>query len=108
MDLLKLQDSPGPQDLDNARYLIYACRGGYPIGILVTYVRSSIASLGETEDTQVFFVVSFDFYGRKDWRAMRLVKPAWEWIHNRATANMLNRFKGLCEARSRERHAFGV
>lgn len=30
---------------------------------------------------------------------MRLVTPIWEWVHNRATANILNRFKDLCEAR---------
>jgi hypothetical protein len=101
LDLLKLQDSPSPVDVDNARFLLYACRGGYPIGILAIYVRSSIAGQGEAEQSQVFFVVSFDFYGRKHWPGVPLVTPIWEWIHNRATANILNRFKDLCEARFR-------
>jgi len=99
LDLLKLQASPGPMDVDNARFLLYACHGGYPIGILAIYVRSSIAARDEVEESQVFFVVSFDFYGRKRWPGMRLVTPLWEWVHNRATANVLNRFKDLCEAR---------
>lgn len=102
MDLLKLQDAPSPADMDNGRFLLYACRGGYPIGILAIYVRSSIAARGEEEESQVFFVVSFDFYGKKNWPAMRLVKPIWERIHNRVTANILNRFKDLCEARFRK------
>jgi hypothetical protein len=99
LDLLKLQDSPGPMDVDNARFLLYACRGGYPIGILAIYVRSSIAARGEAEESQMFFVVSFDFYGRKSWTGTRLVTRLWEWVHNRATAKILNRFKDLCEAR---------
>jgi hypothetical protein len=99
MDLLKVQDTPGPLDVDNARFLLYACSGGYPIGFLGIYVRSSVASRGEAGTSHVFFVVTFDFYGRKSWPGWRLVRPAWEWIHNRATANILNRFKQLCEAR---------
>lgn len=102
MDLLKLQETPSPAEIDNGRFLLYACRGGYPIGILAIYVRSSIAARGEEEESQVFFVVSFDFYGKKNWAAMRLVKPIWERIHNRVTANILNRFKDLCEARFRK------
>jgi hypothetical protein len=107
MDLLDVHDSPRPSDLDNARYLLYACRGGYPIGILAIYVRSSIAALGERDEAQVFFVVSFDFYGRKNWPAVRLVKPIWERVHNRATANILNRFKALCESRAPSHGPFG-
>lgn len=102
MDLLKLQEAPSPADTDNGRFLLYACRGGYPIGILAIYVRSSIAARGEEEESQVFFVVSFDFYGKKNWAAIRLAKPIWERIHNRVTANILNRFKDLCDARFRK------
>jgi len=99
LDLLKVQDSPGPLDVDNARFLLYACSGGYPIGFLGIYVRSSADGPGEVGTSQVFFMVSFDFYGRKSWPGVRLVKAVWERIHNRATANILNRFKLLCEAR---------
>ena len=60
-------EAPSPSDLDNARYVLYKCRGGYPIGIFSVYVRSSIAQEGETEATQVFMVVGFNFYGREDW-----------------------------------------
>ncbi len=103
MDLLKLQDLPGPLDVDNARFLLYACSGGYPMGFLGIYVRSSAAGLGETGTSQVFFMVSFDFYGRKSWwPGVRLVQAVWERIHNRATANILNRFKRRCEARFEE------
>lgn len=101
MDLLKVQDSPGPLDVDNARFLLYACDGGYPIGFLGIYVRSSVAELGEPAESQsqLFFMVSFDFYGRKNWPGVRVVNRVWEWVHNRATANMLNRFRDLCRAR---------
>ncbi len=103
LDLLRMQDWPGPLDVDNARYLLYACRGGYPIGFLGIYVRSSAADRGETGTSQVFFMVSFDFYGRKSWwPGVRVVNHIWERVHNRATANMLNRFKELCEARFEE------
>lgn len=35
-------------------------------------------------------------------RLVRLVRPIWEWVHNRVTAHVLNRFKALCEARFEE------
>ncbi len=99
LDMLKIQDDPSPTEVDNARFLLYSCTGGYPIGILGIYVRSSIPAQGEAEQSQIFFVVSFDFYGKKDWSGAGVVKRFWEWIHNRVTANILNRFKDLCEAR---------
>lgn len=103
LDLIALRDSPSPLDADDTRFLLYACSGGYPIGVFGVLVRSSIASLGEREQSQVFFLVSFDFWGRKHSRRVRLVRPVWERIHNRATGNILNRFKALCEARFQQR-----
>lgn len=43
--------------------------------------------------------MSFSFYGKRDLPHRHLIIPLWEWIHNRATANILNRFKHLCEWR---------
>ncbi len=100
LDLLELREGPGPLDVDNTRYVTWACSGGYPIGILSVVVRSPLPSLGERERSQVFFVVSFDFWGKK--RRWRLVRPLWEWIHNRVTANVLDRFRAICLARFQE------
>jgi hypothetical protein len=102
MEAIKLQQVPSPSDVDNARYLLYKCRGGYPIGIFCLYVRSSIAQEGEADETQVFMVVGFNFYGRKDWPETHILNRVWEPIHNRVTANVLNRLKQLCEARVRK------
>ncbi len=94
----KIHELPEPLDCDNARYLLYDCRGGYPIGNLAGYVRSPIAALGERDQAQFFFVVGFNFYGREDWSENHFVTAIWERIHNRVTANVLNRFKRKCEA----------
>jgi hypothetical protein len=102
MEVIKRQVAPSPSDVDNARYLLYKCRGGYPIGIFSLYVRSSIAQDGETEETQVFMVVGFNFYGRKDWPRTHIINRVWELIHNRVTSNVLNRLKRLCEVRMQE------
>jgi hypothetical protein len=102
MEVIKRQEAPSPSEVDNARYLLYKCRGGYPIGIFCLYVRSSIAQEGETEETQVFMVVGFNFYGRKDWPRTHVINRVWELIHNRVTSNVLNRLKRLCEVRMRE------
>lgn len=99
---LKLQHVPPPTESDNARYLLYQCTGGYPIGVMCLYVRSPISELGETEEAQFFFAVSFNFYGRRDWPGIRLVNAVWERVHNRVTGNVLVRFKSLCEAEFRE------
>lgn len=99
LDKLRFQDVPSPLDVDNGRFLLYACSGGYPIGICSVYVRSSIPERGELGQCQVFFLVSFNFYGRKGWPGSRLIGAVWEAIHDRVTSNILNRFKLLCEAR---------
>jgi len=98
-DAVRIQRNPGPDDLDNARYVLYETSGGYPIGVFGMYLRSRIAARGENERSQLFFMVSFNFYGKRDWPHTRVINPLWEWVHNRATANILNRFKGLCEWR---------
>ena len=99
LDAIRVQRSPGEFDQDGARFMLFSCRGGYPIGIFVYFVRSSIAARGETEMTQVFLGVSFDFWGKKRMLFFRPVHRIWEIIHNRVTANVLHRFKELCEWR---------
>lgn len=94
----RIREVPGPLDCDNARYLLFDCRGGYPAGILAGYVRSSIADQEELGQTQFFFAVGFDFYGKQGWRDNHIMNRIWEMIHNRVTANVLNRFKRDCEA----------
>jgi hypothetical protein len=95
---LRHQHVPDPADFDNARYLLYECGGGYPIGVSALYVRSSIVGRDEPERTQLFFMVGFNFYGKADWSKPGIVSRTWEAIHNRVTANALNRFKQLCES----------
>jgi len=97
MDAIKIQHMPDPSDNDNARFLLYACHGGYPIGFFAVYVRSPVVELNETKPAQVFYIVGFNFYGRD--RNSTLLNRAWELIHNRVTNNVLNRFKQLCEWR---------
>ena len=73
---------------------------GYPIGILAIYVRLWIPEMGETWKSQLFFGVSFNFFGNKDWQENRkLINVLWESVHNRVTANVLNRIKQLSEWR---------
>jgi len=93
MSALKFQYTTPPSDTDNARYLLYKCSGGYPIGIFALYVRSSIAEQNETEKTQLFSLVAFNFYGKKSWFYSNIINPVWEKIHNRATNNIMNRMK---------------
>lgn len=102
MTALELREAPALGDVDSARYLLYRCTGGYPIGIFAIYVRSSIPAQSEREQTQVFFIVSFNPHGRKEWSRRHLVTRMWERIHNRVTSNVLNRFKRLCEWRFEE------
>jgi hypothetical protein len=99
LDAIKFKHLPDPSDFDSARYLLYRCSGGYPIGIFAIYVRSSIAPQGEKEQTQMFMVVGFNFYGREDWSRYGIIHKTWERVHNRVTANIINRFKQLCEWR---------
>ncbi|MCP3978863.1 MAG: hypothetical protein GY716_05970 [bacterium] len=98
---IKLQKVPVPEDGDNARYLVYKCEGGYPIGVFCLYVRSGIAALGERSTTQFFLATGFNFYGKRNWSRDNLIYRIWATIHNRVTANVLNRFKQLCEWRFR-------
>lgn len=89
---------PAESDLDNARYFLWDCAGGYPIGIFSVFARSSIESRNEIEPTQLFFAVGFNPHGRRRLSRIRPVRGTWETIHNRVTGNVLNRFKRLCEA----------
>ena len=99
LDAIKFQHTPESLDVDNARYLLYRCSGGYPIGIFAIYVRSPIREEREMEQAQLFFTVGFNFYGNKDWSDIHIVNKVWEKIHNRVTANVLNRIKQYCEVR---------
>ena len=98
LSALRFQHLPGISD-DNARYLLYDSSGGYPIGIFSMYVRSPIVEHNELEQAQLFFAVGFDFYGKACSSNINIVNKIWEKIHNRATSNILNRFKQLCEWR---------
>lgn len=89
---------PADSDLDNARYFLWDCSGGYPIGIFSVFARSPIPALRETEPTQLFFAVGFNPHGRRFLSQIRPIRGTWEAVHNRVTSNVLNRFKGLCEA----------
>jgi hypothetical protein len=101
----RIRRDPGPTDMDSARYVLYETSGGYPIGVFGMFVRSRIADRGESERSQVFFAVGFNFYGKKDWPHRKVINPIWEWVHNRASANILNRFKRVCEASFRRLEA---
>ena len=90
---------PEVNESDNARYMLYRCSGGYPIGIFTMYVRSSIPSQEETEQSQLFLIVGFNFYGKKKITKMNIFNRAWEAMHDRVTSNILNRIKQLSEWR---------
>ena len=93
-----IHEVPLETDTDNARYFLYRCSGGYPIGIFSIYVRSAIPErTAEKEMSQLFFLVSFNFYGRQSWSQIRVLRKAWEFVHNRVTANVACRFKALVE-----------
>lgn len=96
---IRIKKTPDSFDFDNARYLLYKCSGGYPIGIFTMYVRSSIPEIGEKEHSQLIFAVGFNFYGKEKIKSIKIVNRIWEGIHNRVTANVLNRIKQLCEWR---------
>jgi hypothetical protein len=98
LNAIRFQHLPGLSD-DNARYLLYNSSGGYPIGIFTMYVRSPIAERGEVEQAQLFLAVGFNFYGKENRSKINIINKIWEQIHNRVTANVLNRFKQLCEWR---------
>lgn len=97
MRAIRIHPIPSANDTDNARYFLYACTGGYPIGIFSLYVRSSIPERDEKEMSQLFFLTSFNFYGKQFWSRIRPLRKAWEFIHNRVTSNVACRFKKLVE-----------
>ena len=99
LNSIRIKRFPDAFDFDNARYLLYKCSGGYPIGIFLMYVRSSIADMGETEQSQLFFSVGFNFYGKEYKSSWSFINRIWEGIHNRVTANVMNRLKQLSEWR---------
>lgn len=99
MELLAVRHTPADDDNERGRFFIYGCSGGYPIGILAIYLRERNHERLNRPVTQVFFAVAFDFFGRKRWpRAAVLVRRVWELVHNRVTANVLNRLKIKCES----------
>ena len=91
---LKIQNKP---DEDNGRYLLYKCSGGYTIGVFALYARDSNPELNEEEKSQLFVVVSFNFYGKKNLTNLRILNKTWKSIHNRVTANVMDRIKKKCE-----------
>lgn len=97
MNAIKIQRVPDPFDFDNARFLLYRCKGGYPIGVFSIYVRSSIPERGEKEMTQLFMMVGFDFFGFQTLSKSKLINRVWGILHNRVTANVMARFKQLCD-----------
>jgi len=99
LTLTRLQGQANTTETDNARFVLFRTTGGYPIGHFCMFTRSPIQALGETEMTQLFLMVGFDFYGKKSSRFSRFASKGWEPIHNRVTANIMNRFKQLCERR---------
>ena len=93
---------PDIRDTDNARFFLWNCSGGYPIGVFSIFARSRIAGRGELEPTHLFFAVGFNPYGiRTLGRIGGPFRAAWQFLHDRVTSNVLNRFKRLCEATAR-------
>ena len=98
LNALVFQHTPKPEETDNARYLLYKCSGGYPIGVCAIFVRSSFPEREEERHvSQLFFMVGFNFYGKPSWSNFNPVRLTWEGIHNRVTGNVVNRIKQLCE-----------
>lgn len=99
LNAIKIQQTPELYDFDNARFLLYKCSGGYPIGYFLMYVRSSIAERGEKEMAQLFMMVGFNFYGNRTLTRINIINKTWEAIHNRATTHIMNKFRQLSEWR---------
>ena len=99
LKIIKIQSTPDLYAVDNARYLLYECSGGYPIGVFSMYVRSSIPEMNEKEMSQLFIAVGFNFYGMESVSSKSLFYRLWKPVHNRVTSNVANRFKQLCEWR---------
>ncbi len=94
LNAIKIQKDP---DSNNGRLLLYRCSGGYPIGVFAMYVRDSIAEQDEIGKSQLFIVVGFNFYGNKNLSNLNILNRTWERIHNRVTANIIDRIKLICE-----------
>jgi len=97
MNALVFKKIPDAISSDNARFLLYKTSGGYPIGVFTMYVRSSIEEQHEQDQSQLFMVVGFNFYGHEEWSNRKLINKLWESIHDRVTSNVLYRFKQFCE-----------
>jgi hypothetical protein len=63
------------------------------------YTRSSIPERGEKEMSQLFMMVGFNFYGKKNLTELNIINKTWEAVHNRATTHIMNKFKQLSEYR---------
>ncbi|HEY9115318.1 MAG TPA: hypothetical protein VIN10_11520 [Bacteroidales bacterium] len=94
--LIKKENNSSPEN-KNAHYLLYECSGGYPIGVFSLFMRDSIPENNETCKSQLFMMVSFNFYGIKSLSRIKMITKTWEAIHNRVTSNSLNRIKNYCE-----------
>jgi len=92
-----IQNERSASDINNAHYLLYECSGGYPIGVFSLFVRDSISENNESCKSQLFMMVSFNFYGIKSLSKIKMITKTWESIHNRVTSNSLNRIKNYCE-----------
>jgi len=98
LNALRFKKTPDDDYFDSARYLLYECSGGYPIGFFTMYVRSSIPSMGEVTTSQLIVGVGFNFYGNDKWHEnKKLINILWEKVHNRVTSNVLMRLKQLSE-----------
>ena len=99
LNSLGFKKIPDDASSDNARFLLYKTSGGYPIGVFSMYVRSSIEEQHEKDQSQLFLVVGFNFYGHEEWSNKNIINKLWEAIHDRVTSNVLCRFKQFCEWR---------
>jgi len=97
---------PDVRDTENARFFLWNCSGGYPIGVFSIFARSRIAGRAEVEPTHLFFAVGFNPYGIRTLGHLGgPFRAAWQFVHDRVTSNVLNRFKRLCEAAARSEAA---
>ncbi len=103
MTVVEARRVPDAADADNARFFLWNCSGGYPIGVFSIFVRSAIPGRGESEPTQLFFAVGFDPFGRRLLGRIGPVRTLWQFVHDRVTSNVMNRFKRLCELPPTER-----
>ena len=97
LNAIRIGQIPEYYEPDHARYLLYSCTGGYPIGFFSMYVRSSLADRDEPDMSQLFLVVGFNFFGNKRLSRFKPLSFVWAAIHNRVTSNIVNRIKSLAE-----------